>query len=76
MNDVEKIEPLKTQMEQWSILSNILNYVQHSRFNSLNHTLDVKALNKYKSRPDTDREFKELDFGVPPKTTGRIYGYI
>ena len=36
-----------TQMEQWSILSNILNYVQHSRFYSMNHTLDVKAMNKY-----------------------------
>ena len=31
-NNAEKIEPLMTQMEQWSILSNILNYVQHSRF--------------------------------------------
>ena len=51
-------------MEQWSILSNVLNYVQHSRFNSMNHTLDVKVMNRYKSKPDTDREFKELDFGV------------
>ena len=28
VNNTEKIEPLITQMEQWSILSNILNYVQ------------------------------------------------
>ena len=42
----EKIEPLITQIEQWSILSNVLNYVQHSRFNSMNHTLDVKAVNR------------------------------
>ena len=53
INNAEKIEPLMTQMEQWSILSNILNYVQHSRFNSMNPTLDVKAVNRYKSRPDT-----------------------
>ena len=32
VNTTEKIEPLMTQMEQWSILSNVLNYVQHSRF--------------------------------------------
>ena len=32
VNDVEKIEPPMTQMEQWSILSNVLNYVQHSKF--------------------------------------------
>ena len=34
-NSAEKIEPLMTQMEQWSILSNVLNYVQHSRLNSM-----------------------------------------
>ena len=61
VNNAEKIEALMTQMEQWSILSNILNYVQHSRFNSMNHTLDVKAVNRYKSKPDMEREFKELD---------------
>ena len=32
VNNKEKMEPLMTQMEQWSILSNVLNYVQHSRF--------------------------------------------
>ena len=68
VNNTEKIEPLITQMEQWSILSTILNYVQHSRFNSMNNTLDVKVVNRYKSRPDMDREFKELDFGVTPKS--------
>ena len=73
VNNVEKIEPLVTQMEQWSILSNVLNYVQHSRFNSMNHTLDVKAMNRYKSKPDTDREFKELDFGVTPQKLQEEY---
>ena len=65
INNAEKIESLMTEMEQWSILSNVLNYVQHSRFNLMNHTLDVKAMNKYKSKPNTEnREFKELDFGT------------
>ena len=66
-------------MEQWSILSNVLNYVeerhlkqfafiQHSRFHSMKHMLDIKAVNKYKSKPNTDnREFKELDFGAAPQ---------
>ena len=67
VNNAEKIEPIMTQMEQWSILSNVLNYIQHSKFYSMNHTLDIKAINKYKSRPNTDnREFKELAFGVMP----------
>ena len=51
------------QMEQWSILSNVLNYIQHSKFNSMNHTLNAKVVNKYKVKPDTEREFKEIDFG-------------
>ena len=68
VNNGEKIEPLMTQMEQWSILSNVLIYVQHSRFHSMKHTLDIKAKNKYKHRPNTkDREYRELDFGTIPK---------
>ena len=27
VNNAEKIKPFMTQMEQWSILSNVLNYV-------------------------------------------------
>ena len=54
VNNAEKIEPLMTQMEQWSILSNILNYVQHSKFHSMKYTLDIKAVNKYKHRPSTE----------------------
>ena len=61
-------------MEQWSILSNVLNYVQHSRFHSMNHTLDVKAINRYKHRPNTNnREFKELDFGTVPQKLQEEY---
>ena len=54
VNNAEKIEPLVTQMEQWSILSNVLNYVQHSRLNSMNHTLDITAVDKYKYNPNKD----------------------
>ena len=57
-----------TQMDQWSILNNVLNYGQHSRFHSMNHMLGIKAVNKYKSKCNTgNREFKELDFGVMPQ---------
>ena len=47
VNNTERTKPLMMQMEQWSILSNVLNYVQHSKFSSMNHTLNVKALNRY-----------------------------
>ena len=31
VNNVEKLEPLMTQIEQWSILCNVLNYVQSDK---------------------------------------------
>ena len=73
VSNEEKIGPLRTQMEQWSILSNVLNYIQHSRFSSMNHTLDVKAVNKCKSKHNTAREFKELDFGTMPQKLQEEY---
>ena len=73
VNNTERTEPLMMQMEQWSISSNVLNYVQHCKFNSMNHTLNVKAVNRCNIKPDTEREFKELDFGsIPQKTTRRV----
>ena len=71
INNAERIEMQKTQMEQWSILSNLLNYIQHSRFNSMNHSLDVKPVNKYKMKSNdslSDREFREVDFGTAPQS--------
>ena len=64
VNNAEKIEMQKTQMEQWSILSNLLNYVQHSKFNTMSHSLNIKPVNRYKVRPNEEREFREVDFGT------------
>ena len=73
VNNTERTEPLMMQMEQWLILSNVLNYIQHSKFNSMNHTLNVKAVNRYKVKTDTEREFKELDFGSIPQKLQEEY---
>ena len=36
--------------------------------------LDIKAVNKYKHRPNTeDREFRELDFGGMPQKLHEEY---
>ena len=64
VNNAEKIEMQKTQMEQWSILSNSLNYVQHSKFNSMDHSLNVKPVNRYKVKPNEGKEFREVDFSA------------
>ena len=62
--NAEKIEMQKTQMEQWSILSNLLNYVQHSKFNSMSHSFNIKPVNRYKVKPNEKKEFREVDFGT------------
>ena len=67
VNNAEKTEPPMTQMEQWSILSNVLNYVQHSKFNSMNHSLSVRPVNRYKIKPDMGKEFRELYFSAVPQ---------
>ena len=61
-----------TQMEQWSILSNILNYIQHDRHHTMNHTLNIRAMNKYRSNSEAkeENEFMELDFG---STTHKLH---
>ena len=73
VNNTEKTEPPMTQMEQWSILSNVLNYAQHSKFNSMNHILNIRPVNRYKVKPEMGREFRELDFGTVPQNLQEEY---
>ena len=46
-NNAERIDPLMTQMEEWSILSNILNYVQLDKHYTINHTLNLNLNLKF-----------------------------
>ena len=39
----------------------------------MNHMLDVEAMNRYKSKPHADRQFKELDFGATPQMLQEEY---
>ena len=53
-------------MEQWSILSNILNYIQYDRHRKNYHSLSVRAVNKCRKTPyvkDEERDMLDLDFG-------------
>ena len=45
VNKAEKREPLLAQMEQWSILSNMLNYIEYDRHPKNFHNLDTSAVN-------------------------------
>ena len=43
----------------------------------MDHTLEVKTVNKCKSKHNTEREFKELDFGTRPQNYKRnIWTYM
>ena len=65
VNNAEKIEPLLTQMEQWSILSNTLNYLQYDRCPKNYHSLGTSAVNKCGKNisKKEERDILELDFG-------------
>ena len=39
----------------------------------MNHTLNVKAVNRYKVKLNTEREFKEIDFGSIPQKVQEEY---
>ena len=59
-------------MEQWSILGNVVNYVQYDRNPKDFRTLDVKALDQknhrkiYDRLKKEDRQVIEIDFGDTP----------
>ena len=48
VNKAEKIELILMQMEQWSILSNTLNYIQYGRHPKNFYSLNISAVNKYR----------------------------
>ena len=75
VNNAEKIEPLMIKMEQWSILSNILNYIQHDRYHTMNHNLNIRVMNKYRSNSEAkqENEFMELYFGSMPHKLYKEY---
>ena len=48
VNNASKVDSSLTQIEQWSILSNVINYVQYSRNSKNFHSITIKPakLNK------------------------------
>ena len=61
----EKIGPLLTQMEQWSILSNMLNYIEYDKHPKNFHNLGISAVNICKNHSDAreEKDIIEVDFG-------------
>ena len=58
MNNAEKTDTILSQMEQWSILSNVVNYIQYDRHPKNLYNLNIKAVNMeiYKRKSITVKE--------------------
>ena len=82
VNNEEKVETVLSPKEQWSILSNIFNYIQYNKHPKNFHNLNIRAVNKekYKRKSDIEKEVRQmlqLDFGdMPGKINGRIFRCI
>ena len=56
INNACKVESALTQMEQWSILSNIINYVQYSKIPKNFHSMTIRPVKFNKVVKDTKVE--------------------
>ena len=79
VNKTEKIEPLLTQMEQWSILSNTLNYIQYDKYPKNYHSLGINTVNKSGKNTCTkekEGDILQLDFGQTLDILGEEYLHV
>ena len=71
---------IRTQMEQWSILGNIVNYVQYDRHPRNFYDLDVNNIDQkshrkiYDKFKEEDRQILELQYSRKIKT--RLLRYV
>ena len=68
VNSAEKIEPLLTQMEQGSVLSNMLNYIQYDKHPKNFHNLGISTVNICKNLSEITEEKDRIEvvFGPTP----------
>ena len=72
INNIDRENVIASQMEQWSIFINVINYVQYNRNPKDFYDLDVKAIDQknhgeiYHRLQEEDRQVLELDFGNNP----------
>ena len=67
VNNAGKIKITLSQMEQWSILSNVINYMQYDKNPKNFHTMSAKSVNKVKDKikskkDERERSVSEVDF--------------
>ena len=68
MNNIDKEGVITSQMEQWLILSNVINYLQYDRNPKEFYNLDIKDIDQknhskiYYILQEVDRHVLNLDF--------------
>ena len=67
VNNTGEIETILFQMEQWSILCNVINSVQYDKHPTNFHTMSVRPINKMKNKTkskkdEKERPISEIDF--------------
>ena len=75
---MEKVETVLYQMEQWLVLSNVVNYVQCDKHPKNFHNLNISAVNKEKYRrnqkiEEKQRQELDLDFRDTPEKLKKEY---
>ena len=70
VNNTEKVETVPSQMEQWSILRTVINYIQYDKYPKNYHSLNISVVNKENHRRNSyikeEGDMLELDFGDMP----------
>ena len=73
INNIDKDSIHTSQIEHWSILSNVVNYIQYDRNPKNFHELNVKALDQKSHKKDDERQTLDIDFGNHPDKLKREY---
>ena len=66
VNNAENIEPLLAQMELWSILSKMLNYIQYDKHSNNFHDLGISTVNISKKHSDVKEEKDMIKVEIGP----------
>ena len=78
-NNIDRENIITSQMEQWSICSNIVNYVQYDGHPRNFYDLDIKTIDQKSHRKiydrfkEEDRQILELDYSNTPEKLREDY---
>ena len=75
LNKAERDNTILWQMEQWSVLSNMINYTQYDRHHKNFYTLDITTIDQKSHKKiynkEEERQVLDLDFGNMPEKLKR-----